>query len=318
MNISVGSSGGVTGDRIVVADGARLPVYPSGREDVCLVTTLEDRPRPHPIVPAREWPVFGFGELWRTRRILLVLSQRILKVRYQQTALGIVWVILQPLALVIIVSVFLGLVIARGQRLDLPFPAFLFPAWVVWRIFSKVISEGGNSVLSNGALVQRIYLPRVFFPLAIALSSLVDLFFLIVAMLVMLFIYGIVPGVGVLMLPVALAIMYAAAVGTAFLFGATSPQYRDMDILVPLITQAWFWMSPIIYPSQSIPENLRAFFYLNPVAVVIDTFRWAFTGTPHPPLEAYVAGASVAALLLVVGFIYFRRREPLFADWLGE
>jgi lipopolysaccharide transport system permease protein len=220
--------------------------------------------------------------------------------------------------LVIIVSVFMGLILDRASRLDLPFAVFLFPAWVVWRIFSKNIGEGGSSILANGALVQRIYLPRLYFPLSINLASLVDLFFMIMALLLLLLVYGIAPGIGLLSLPFALLIMYAASVGVSMLFAATSVQYRDMDILVPLLTQAWFWMSPIIYPTQLIPENIRTFYYLNPLAVVIDSFRWAFTRTPAPPPEAWVLGGSVAATALVVGYVFFRRREPLFADWMGE
>ncbi len=270
------------------------------------------------IEPADRWPVLGFRELWNTRRILWVLSQRVLKVRYQQTLLGILWVILQPLILVIIVSFFLGMIMDRGQRLDLPFAVFLFTAWTVWRTFSKDIGEGGNSVLANGALVQRIYLPRLFFPLSIILASLVDLVFMIVALLALLAFYGIMPGHGLVAVPFALLIMYATAIGVALLFSATSVRYRDMGILVPLITQAWFWSSPVVYPSQLIPDDIRTFYYLNPLVVVIDTFRWGFTRTPPPPPEAWVLGASVAAVLLVVGFFYFRRREPLFADWMGE
>jgi lipopolysaccharide transport system permease protein len=282
------------------------------------MTTAQPEVTSTTIQPPDRWPILGFGELWQTRRILWVLAQRVIKVRYQQTVLGILWVVLQPLLLTIIISVFMGLILDRGQRLDLPFAVFLFPAWVVWRTFSKDISEGGNSVLANGALVQRIYLPRLYFPLSIILASLVDLFFMTMALLVLLIVYGVAPGIGLLALPFALLIMYAAAIGVALFFAATSVQYRDMDILVPLMVQAWFWSSPIIYPTQLIPEWIRTFYYLNPLAVVIDTFRWAFTQTPAPPLEAWFLGSSVAAIMLVVGFVFFRRREPLFADWMGE
>ena len=282
------------------------------------MTTVRTDITPTPIEPAENWPVMGFGELWRTRRILWVLSQRVIKVRYQSTVLGILWVVLQPLILVIIVSVFMGLILDRTARLDLPFAVFLFPAWVVWRVFSKNLGEGGSSILANGALVQRIYLPRLYFPLSINLSSLIDVFFMVVALLLLLVVYGVSPGIGLLSLPFALVIMYATSVGVSLLFAATSVQYRDMDILVPLITQAWFWSSPIIYPTQLIPEDIRTLFYLNPLAVVIDAFRWAFTQTPPPPTEAWLLGGSVAGVALVVGYVFFRRREPLFADWMGE
>jgi len=272
----------------------------------------------HKVVPAGQWPILGFSELWEGRRILFVLAQRLLKVRYQHTALGIAWVVLQPLVLVLIVSVFMGFVIDRGVRDGLPFAVWLFPAWVAWRIFQKVASEGGSAVGANGALVQRIYLPRIYFPTAVALASVIDLVFMMVAQLVLQMAYGIVPGPGLLMLPVAVVIMYLAALGFSFFFSSSSLQYRDMDIVKPLVMQAWFWMSPIIYPVSRLPEEIQPIYYLNPIAVVVEAFRWAFTRTPMPPPEAWVAGAFSATVFFVAGYVYFRRHEPLFADLMGE
>ena len=249
---------------------------------------------------------------------MFVLAQRLLKARYQHTAIGIAWVVLQPLVLVIIVSVFMGFVIDRGVRDGLPFAVWLFPAWIAWRIFHKLVNEGGGAVGANGPLVQRIYLPRIYFPTSVALASLVDLGFMMLAQLVLQTAYGVVPGPGLLMLPVAVAIMYLGGLGFAFLFSSSSLQYRDMDILKPLILQAWFWMSPIIYPASRLPEEIRAFYYLNPVAVVVEAFRWAFTRTPMPPAEAWIAGSFSAVFFFVAGYLYFRRHEPLFADFMGE
>ena len=171
----------------------------------------------HKVVPADQWPVLGLSELWQMRRILFVLAQRLLKVRYQHTALGIGWVVLQPLLLVLIVSVFMGLVIPRPAREGLPFAVWLFPAWVAWRVFQKLVNEGGRSVGANGALVQRIYLPRIYFPTAVALASLVDLGFMMLAQLVLQGVYLIRPGPGLLLLPVAVVIMYLAALGVLLL-----------------------------------------------------------------------------------------------------
>ena len=270
------------------------------------------------IVPAENWPLLGLSELWQKRRIMLVLAQRLLKARYQHTAVGIAWVVLQPLVLVIIVSVFMGFVIDRGVRDGLPFAVWLFPAWVAWRVFNKLVNEGGGAVGANGPLVQRIYLPRIYFPAAVALASLVDLAFMMLAQLVLQTAYGVVPGPGMLMLPVAVIIMYLGGLGFAFFFASSSVQYRDMDILKPLIMQAWFWMSPIIYPVSRLPEDIQPIYYFNPIAVVIEAFRWAFTRTPMPPPEAWMAGAFSATAVFIAGYLYFRRHEPLFADFMGE
>jgi len=272
----------------------------------------------HKVVPAEQWPLLGLSELWQMRRILFVLAQRLLKVRYQHTALGIAWVVLQPLLLVVIVSVFMGLVIPRPAREGLPFAVWLFPAWVAWRVFQKLVSEGGSSVGANGALVQRIYLPRIYFPTAVALASLVDLAFMMLAQLVLQGVYLIRPGWGLLMLPVAVIIMYLAALGFSFFFSSSSLQFRDIDLLKPLVVQTWFWMSPIIYPATRIPEDVRTLYYLNPMAVVIETFRWAFVRTEAPPVEAWFLGTATATMMFVGGYFFFRRHEPLLADYLGE
>ncbi len=245
------------------------------------------------IVPAEKWPVLGWGELWRMRRILFVLAQRILKVRYQHTASR------HPLGRA--AAAHPG---AHRQRLhglrhrprhagDLPFAVWLFPAWVAWRTFQKVVNEGGGSVNANGALVQRIYLPRIFFPMAVSLASLVDLVFMMLAQLALQAAYGIVPGKGMLLVPVAVVIMYMAALGFSFFFSSSSLQYRDMDIIKPLLVQAWFWMSPIIYPATQIPEDVRTFYCLNPMAVVIESFRYGL----HE-LDAATADGSLGPRLL--------------------
>ena len=137
-------------------------------------------------------------------------------------------------------------------------------------------------------------------------------------LLVLLVVYGLAPGIGLLALPLLLAIMYASAVGVSLLFSSSSLRYRDMDILIPLLTQVWFWSSPVIYSSTIVPEQYRMLYFLNPLVVVIEGFRWAFTQTPAPPLEAWVLGSLSATVLLVSGYLYFRRHEPFFADLLGE
>jgi lipopolysaccharide transport system permease protein len=282
------------------------------------MTEINTEPPRLTIEPGERWPLLHFRELWATRRILWVLSKRILKARYQDTALGILWVLLQPLILVAIISTFLGLIVDRGERDGLPFAVFLFCAWVPYRIFQKMEGEGGSSVAANGALVQRIYVPRLHFPLSVALSSIPDYIFLMLALLGLEMLYGITPGIGLLALPLLTAILYAVSLGLALLVSSSQLRYRDMEIVVPLLTQAWFWASPVIYPSTIVPEQYRMLYYLNPLVVVIDGFRWAFAQSPAPPLEAWVIGSLAATAFLVAGYVYFRRTEPFFADWLGE
>jgi lipopolysaccharide transport system permease protein len=276
------------------------------------------RPADDPIVtvlrPPDHWPGFGLRELWLTRRIIFVLVQRMLLVRYRQAVLGFAWIIIQPLVLTIIITVFLGLILGDQTRYGLPFPVFLFSAWLVWRPFQRVLMEGSKSIEANGSLVKRVDLPRAVFPISISIATMVDLLSLALALVVMLMVYSISPGIGLLTMPILVAIMYAAGLGAAFFFSASSLRYADMEFVVQLLAQAWFWGSPIIYPSTAIPEPWRTLYYFNPMVVVIEGTRWAFTQTPMPPLEAWLIGGASAAAMLISGYMYFRRRESVFAD----
>ncbi len=198
--------------------------------------------------------------------------------------------------------------------MGLPFPVFLFSAWVVWRPWARVVNSGGSSIRANSVFVERIYLPRAFLPLSVALGSIVDLISLTLMLCVLLVVYGVTPGIGLLMWPVVLVIMYAFSLGAAFSTAAFGMSYPDMDFIRPLLVRTWFWMSPLMYPSTQVPEQWRNLYYLNPMAIVIEGTRWAFTQTPMPPVQEWVLGASSAGVLLVFGYLYFRRRDPLFSD----
>jgi lipopolysaccharide transport system permease protein len=272
--------------------------------------------RPIVIKPPGRWPGFGLGELWRTRRVLSVLALRDFKARYHELVLGVLWVVLEPLAITALMAILMTWLLGRDDRYSLPFPVFLLTGWAAFRVFSRVANQGAASIRSNGQLVERVYLPRAFFPLSIALVSLVDLAALIGTLLIVLAVYGIAPGVGLLALPLLLLIMYAFALGIAFLSSAAAMGIPDIEIVRQLVLRAWFWVTPIMYPISVVPEQLRPFYYLNPMAVVVEGFRWAFTQTPMPPLGAWLLGSASAGLMLVAGYMYFRRREPYFADLL--
>ena len=268
------------------------------------------------IDPPRRWPGLGLGELWRTRRVLIVLARRQLMARYSNAILGMFWVLLEPVLLTIIITVLLGLVLGRGDRYGLPFPVFIFIGWLGIRVWSRAVSQGSTSIRSNAALVDRVYIPRAHLPLSVALVSLVDWVTMTLALFGLLWWFGISPGWGLLTLPVLLAILYAFALGCSFLFSAAAMSVPDMDFVRGLFVRSWFWLSPVFYPSSVIPEEWRTLYYLNPMVVVIDGFRWAFAQSPAPPPEAWVIGAASATVVLVGGYVYFRRREPYFADLL--
>ena len=184
----------------------------------------------------------------------------------------------------------------------------------MWQITAKLLSEGSSSVLSNSTLITRIYFPRVYFPGAVALTSLVDLFFNVGALLLLMLWYNYLPLPSVVAVPVLLVIAYAFSFGLSLWFAALHVFYRDVGVLVPFLTQVGFFLSPLIYPVSVIPVEYQALYYLNPMAVAIEGFRWALLGSTAPPLEGWVIGSVVAIVTLISGYIHFRQREGLFAD----
>jgi lipopolysaccharide transport system permease protein len=265
------------------------------------------------IRPAGRWPGIGLVELWSLRRICLVLARRNLMVRYRQTLVGASWAMLQPVLLMAVFTVFFGL-FARYPSQGVPFAAFFLSGLVIWQVASKILNEGSASVVANSALVNRVYLPRAYFPASVALSSLVDLFFGLIALAVVLAITGVVPQLAALLAPVFIAIAMAASLGVALFLSALNVAYRDVTQLLPFLSQLWMFGSPIIYPSTIVPDDFRWLYDLNPMVLVVDGFRWGFTGTPAPDLLTWSEGVIMAALLLVTGFLFFRRREATFAD----
>jgi lipopolysaccharide transport system permease protein len=252
-------------------------------------------------------------EAWRYRSICLVLTRRSLMVRYRQTALGAVWTVLQPLLLMLVFTVFFGL-FGRADNQGIPHAVFYYLGLLPWFVITRIVNEGSGSIVSGGNLINRVYFPRIYFPTATALASIVDFLFGLVPLMVLLFIFHITPTINVIFVPFFLLIALMSGLGVGLWFSALNAQYRDISQLLPSFERAWFFCSPIIYPSTQIPDQYRQFYYLNPAALVVDGFRWAFANTPAPPPNAYFTGVGVSLFLVVTGYLFFRNREPMFAD----
>jgi lipopolysaccharide transport system permease protein len=278
-----------------------------------IAATSPVQTKPTLIQPPSRWPGLGLAELWRLRGICLVLVRRNLMVRYRQTLVGATWAVLQPVLLMAVFTVFFGL-FARYPSQGVPFAAFFLSGLVIWQVAAKILNEGSASVVANSALVNRVYLPRAFFPASVALASLVDLCFGLIALAVVLAITGVAPQPAALLAPVFIAIAMAASLGVALFLSALNVAYRDVTQLLPFLSQLWLFGSPIIYPSTIVPDSFRWLYDLNPMVLVVNGFRWGFTGTPAPDLLNWSEGVVMAALLLVTGYLFFRRREPTFAD----
>lgn len=267
------------------------------------------------VEPPKRWPGLALGELWRLRRICLVLARRNLMVRYRQTAIGAAWSLLQPILLMIVFSVFFGL-LARTPTGGLAYPVFFFLGLVPFQMASKILNEGSMSVVSNAALVSRVYFPRVYFPTSVALAALVDLALEFVAVIVLLVAFSVMPNSNIVFLPLFVAVAWVAGLGLSLWLSALNVAYRDIAQLLPFLSQMLMFLSPIIYSSTLIPEPYRVLYFANPLAFVIEGFRWALAGAPAPPVYAWVVGPLVAVALLLTGYMFFRKREPTFADFV--
>ena len=265
------------------------------------------------IEPSRGWVSLKLHDLWEYRELVYFLVWRDIKVRYKQTALGAAWAILQPFLTMVVFSIFFGRL--AGLPSDgIPYPVFAYAALLPWQLFAHALQESGNSLVANQHLITKVYFPRLVIPVSAVLAGLVDFGIAFVVLLGMMFYYGIVPTAAALTLPLflLLAIMTALAVG--LWLSALNVQYRDVRYTIPFLTQFWLYATPIAYSSSLIPEQWRALYGLNPMAGVVEGFRWALLGKTGGVGPLVFVSALVVVVLLVGGLVYFRRMEKTFAD----
>ena len=265
------------------------------------------------IEPPRAALHIGVGELWKHRELLYFLTWRDIKVRYKQTALGVTWAVLQPLATMAVFSLFFGR-LARVPSEGVPYPLFAFTALVPWTFFANGLAQGANSVVLNQNLVTKIYFPRLAIPIATVLAGAVDFVLSFLLLVALMTYYGVPLSPRMLWIVPASLLALTTALGTAFWLAALNVQYRDVRYTVPFLVQLWLFATPIAYPSTLLGEPWRTVYGINPMAGVVEGFRWALLGSGAGP-GGMVAVSAVAALLLMVsGAVYFRRMEQTFAD----
>ncbi len=270
---------------------------------------------PVTIIEARTgWQVVDLGELWRYRELLFFLTWRDVKVRYKQTVLGAAWAILQPLATMLVFSLFFGRV-ASAPGSAVPYPLFVLAGLVPWMFFANAISSAGQSIVGNERLVTKIYFPRLIIPMSAVGAALVDLGISVAMLLVMMPFYGIMPGAGLLLVPLVVLGLVVAALGIGTLLAALTVAYRDFRHVVPFMVQLWMFATPVIYlqAEGSIGPRWRWLMPLNPAYGLIDNFRRAMLGGPIDVYSLAVSWA-VGLAMLAVGGLYFRRVEQGFAD----
>lgn len=265
--------------------------------------------------PSKAWALPKIRELWEYRELVYFFAWRDIKVRYKQTILGALWAIIQPFFTMVIFSVFFGR-LAKVPSDGLPYPIFSFAALVPWTFFANAINQASNSLVVNSNMVKKIYFPRLALPLATLVSGLIDFALAFAVLLGMMLYYSLLPSRNMLWLPFFLLLAVIAALGVGLWLAALNVQFRDVHYTIPFLTQALLLVTPIAYPSSLLAEPWRTLYGLNPMAGVVEGFRWALLGAATGPGPMLLVSAAVAVLLLVSGAFYFRRMEQGFADVL--
>jgi len=265
------------------------------------------------IEPSRGWIGLKLRELWEYRDLLFFLAWRDISVRYKQTILGAAWAIIQPFFSMVVFSLFFGR-LAQIPSDGVPYPIFSYAALLPWTYFSSAMSSSSNSLVGSANLLTKVYFPRLVIPLASVIPPAIDFAIAFVVLLGMMAFYGIAPTWNVLWLPAFLLLALITALGVGLWLSAMNVQYRDVRYAVPFLVQFWMFASPVTYPSSIVPEQWRALYGLNPMAGVIEGFRWALLGTETSPGPLTAVSVGAALVLLVSGAYYFRRMERTFAD----
>ena len=270
------------------------------------------RTAPIVIRPSRGWIGLGAIELWKHRDLAYILVWRDLKVRYKQTAFGAAWAVLQPVALMLVFSAFLGRIEGIGAS-GVPYPLFALSGLVPWTLFSQSLNGASGSLVNSQNLISKVYFPRLLLPLSAVASFVVDFLIASVVLVIAMLLFGRVPPATFLWVPVLGLFAVTVALAVRLWLAAINVRYRDVKYAVPFVIQLWLFASPVAYSSALVPPGLRTIFSLNPMTGVIDGFRWATLGGPRPDITIVISLAATLAIL-VGGLAYFRRVERTFAD----
>jgi lipopolysaccharide transport system permease protein len=266
------------------------------------------------IKPANGLAALNLRDLWIYRELIYFMIWRDLKVRYKQTLLGAFWAVLQPVLTVLVFN-FLFSSVAKMPSDGLPYPIFSYTALLPWGLFATALNSASRSLTSNSNMIGKVYFPRLILPMASVLGGLVDFAIAFVILIGLMIYYHVTPGWNALWaLPVFTLLSIITALGVALWLSAINVQYRDVGYALPFLSQFWMFITPIAYSSKVISEKWQIVYALNPMAGVVNGFRWALLGSGNPPDMLVLISTVIALIILITGLIYFRNMERTFAD----
>ena len=254
-------------------------------------------------------------EIWQFREVLYFLTWRDIKVRYKQTVLGLAWTVMQPLAIALTLSLFLGRLV-RGPSDGLPYLVFAYSGMVVWQLFADALLGSSNSVVANERLITKVYFPRLIVPMSAVMASLLNFAISLSLLVPFLIHYRIAPTVTMTALPLIVLLAVLNAFGVGLWLSALNVKYRDVRHALSFLVQFWFLATPIAYPASLVPSRWKVFYALNPMVGVVEGFRWALRGDGAAPLVLLLVSACVAVAITGSGLYYFRQTEDTFADFI--
>lgn len=265
--------------------------------------------------PSRGWSALNLADLWRYRELIFFLTWRDIKVRYKQTVLGVAWAVIRPVITMVIYSLIFGN-LAQLDSEGVPYSIFTYVALLPWQLFSKAMNDAGRSMVSNRNMVTKIYFPRLVIPVSTILSGLVDFLVAFVILIGMMIYFQVPITLNVLYLPLFLLLALVTALGVGLWFSALNVYYRDVAYVLPFLTEVWKYITPVAYSAQYITGKWQFIYALNPMAGVVQGFRWALLGTSldSSAQTTILISVIVAIVVLISGLFYFRRMERSFAD----
>lgn len=265
------------------------------------------------IRPSSRWTPLEIKELWAHRELLYFLTWRDIKVRYKQTALGLTWTLLKPLSLMLVFTVVFGW-FAQVPSDGLPYPVFSLCAILPWQLFAQMLSSTSQSLVSNQNLLTKVYFPRLVIPLAALGGSLMDFMIAAAILVIVMAYFHMAPTLLALLLPFFVLLAVMTSLGVGFWFSALNVRYRDVGHALPFLMQIWFFATPIAYPSSLVPVPWHVWYGLNPMATVVEGFRYSLLGTSGPSIDMLLTSVAVTVVVFMSGLLYFRHMEETFSD----
>lgn len=265
------------------------------------------------IEPRKGWAPVDLRELWKFRELLYFLAWRDIKVKYKQTALGVIWALLQPVAAMLIFSLVFGRFAAMPSE-GAPYPVFVLTGLLLWNYFAAVLNQSTTSLVAGANLVSKVYFPRLIIPASSAIAALIDFLIGFLVLLVMMLWYGVGFQPGMLLAPFIIGITLLNAIGFGIWLSALNVRYRDVQYAVPFLIQIWMFASPVIYPASLLGEKWSWLLLLNPMTGIIEAIRPVMLANRAIPWEGLVLSAAIGLIVFLSGVFYFRRVERYFAD----